>query len=320
MTYADIMDRIYTNVGSKGIAHREPTLVETTKKDIYDSISKIYRKSQPIKDNIINTIYADDTAITSGLLTIGRIYKINTFVTGDNFMNAGAILNATGEEFLATATTPTVWTNGSELQPIPNKLYLPSNFFIPLEVIFKNSDGIPFARTELQYEEYLRWNTESESVSSSFNDLISSPVTPLLIPITKENQDYDGLIGYTFTDSNPQTLIWKPAISGTVQIGYSTFFDTVITDANLSSSPDIHKSFSELIVLEVTIKQLIRKISETTDQVKLIALQSSVGHYKNERTELLKDFIGYVNTNTSTPVIEPFSFQQDLDRILFYGN
>ena len=55
---------------------------------------------------------------TSGTLVIGGIYKITTFVAGDNFSNVGASANATGNVFVATATTPTTWSNGSTLTAI----------------------------------------------------------------------------------------------------------------------------------------------------------------------------------------------------------
>ncbi len=61
---------------------------------------------------------ADQTAQTSGTLTIGKAYRITTFVAGDDFTNAGAASNASGVEFVATGTTPTTWTNSSSLDNI----------------------------------------------------------------------------------------------------------------------------------------------------------------------------------------------------------
>lgn len=54
-------------------------------------------------------------AQTSGTLTIGRKYRIKTYVATDVFTNVGAASNATGVEFVATGTTPTTWINSSEL-------------------------------------------------------------------------------------------------------------------------------------------------------------------------------------------------------------
>jgi hypothetical protein len=62
------------------------------------------------------TLYADTTKVTqtSGALVVGREYHVQTFVTGDDFTNVGG-LNVSGTSFKASGTTPTIWTNLSEL-------------------------------------------------------------------------------------------------------------------------------------------------------------------------------------------------------------
>ena len=62
-------------------------------------------------------IGASETALTSGSLVIGKQYAIDTFVAGDDFTNVGGT-NVTGNEFIATGTTPTTWTNSSSLRHI----------------------------------------------------------------------------------------------------------------------------------------------------------------------------------------------------------
>ncbi len=54
------------------------------------------------------------TVLTSGTLTVDTWYIIDNYVAGDDFTNVGGT-NATGVSFKATGTTPTVWTNSSEL-------------------------------------------------------------------------------------------------------------------------------------------------------------------------------------------------------------
>jgi hypothetical protein len=66
----------------------------------------------------LNDVENVDDPLTSGSLVIGLTYKIITFVTGDDFINVGATSNSTNNEFVATGTTPTVWTNSSTLQQI----------------------------------------------------------------------------------------------------------------------------------------------------------------------------------------------------------
>ena len=61
------------------------------------------------------------TSIFSGLLTIGVTYYIAASFTGDDFRNVGGPLITTDDEFLgsyfvATGTTPTNYTHGTELE------------------------------------------------------------------------------------------------------------------------------------------------------------------------------------------------------------
>lgn len=64
-------------------------------------------------------------AITAGPLEVGQLYVISTYAAGDDFTNVGAASNATGVEFIATGTTPTTWSNGSELTALGAVIYLP---------------------------------------------------------------------------------------------------------------------------------------------------------------------------------------------------
>jgi hypothetical protein len=61
-------------------------------------------------------LMADIAVLTSGTLTVGETYRIDTYVTGDDFTNVGAASNESGVEFEATGTTPTTWTNESSLR------------------------------------------------------------------------------------------------------------------------------------------------------------------------------------------------------------
>jgi len=69
--------------------------------------------------------YGSQVAQTSGTLTVGKLYKIDTFVSGDDFTNVGAASNANGVQFTATGTTPTTWTNGSSLRKLGATVHLP---------------------------------------------------------------------------------------------------------------------------------------------------------------------------------------------------
>jgi hypothetical protein len=63
-----------------------------------------------IRKAFINASYAGDTVLTSGTLIIGATYIISGYIVGDDFTNVGAASNANGVIFVATGTTPTIWT------------------------------------------------------------------------------------------------------------------------------------------------------------------------------------------------------------------
>lgn len=87
-------------------------------------VTDLYNNGRP-QDATIPYKYvgASQTAQTSGTLTIGKKYRINTFVAGDDFVNVGGT-NVSGNEFVATGTTPTTWTNSSSLVKAGNVLDL----------------------------------------------------------------------------------------------------------------------------------------------------------------------------------------------------
>lgn len=256
MTYAQIIRRVLANTNNLGA--KEPSYLETMKDDIIDEINVLYRKAEPVKQEL---------------------------------------------------DTDLVITTAAQEAPMPEDM------FIPKEVLFYNSDGHQFVAKELQYEEYMRWNPAVEAETSSFAELVSTPLVPVAQVYTQENADFDGLVGYTFTDTYPQNLLWKPAITGSAKIFYSTFFNPEpLTD--LTESPAFNKCFHDLIVLGATIRRLTRALTTIVDQIQLFALQTALKQFKEQRTELLKDFIGFVNTNTSTPVIEPWDFLNNYNDLI----
>ncbi len=87
---------------------------------------------------------------TSGTLTIGGYYQIQPFVAGDDFLNVGG-LNLTGTAFIATATTPTVWTHGSTVQHLIN--YMPNNFFVRNILYHNSDDGLDQSTTDSLIED-----------------------------------------------------------------------------------------------------------------------------------------------------------------------
>jgi hypothetical protein len=74
------------------------------------------------------------TTLTSGTLTVGVTYRITGFVTGDDFTNVGAASNADDVEFVATGTTPTTWTNSSEVTQIDATVFEFDHYVYPDDI------------------------------------------------------------------------------------------------------------------------------------------------------------------------------------------
>jgi len=64
-----------------------------------------------------NLVITQDANQTSGVLIVGRRYTVTTLEAGDDFANVGYV--STDVEFVATGTTPTDWSNGSNVVPTP---------------------------------------------------------------------------------------------------------------------------------------------------------------------------------------------------------
>ena len=64
---------------------------------------------------LVNNAATINTTQTSGFLVPNSQYIITTYNAGDDFTNVGAASNAAGVVFVATGTTPAVWSNTSVL-------------------------------------------------------------------------------------------------------------------------------------------------------------------------------------------------------------
>jgi hypothetical protein len=70
----------------------------------------------------------------AGPLTIGQMYRVNSFGVGDDFSNVGLVIQEANQEFIATGTTPTDWTHGTSL----------INFANPIATVLFNNTGKVF--------------------------------------------------------------------------------------------------------------------------------------------------------------------------------
>jgi len=66
----------------------------------------------------------DARPLINSNLIVGHFYVIENYVLGDDFTNAGAVANSTGQAFIATSGIPTVWANGSRLIEVTESILL----------------------------------------------------------------------------------------------------------------------------------------------------------------------------------------------------
>lgn len=96
-------DGDYYEMFLKNYSQWNRKLSSTEVKELYSGASVSYKHQG-----------ASQTEQTSGTLTIGKVYRIKDWITNDDFTNVGGT-NVDGNEFVATGTTPTTWTNSSVL-------------------------------------------------------------------------------------------------------------------------------------------------------------------------------------------------------------
>lgn len=209
--------------------------------------------------------------------------------------------------------SPVKRTHTANITDTKQELYLPEDFFTAYEVIFKTSNGSRYYSTEVEMEQFKRWTPNVLSTESNFETAMLNE-SPAQSFWTKENIDLDGKVAYYFTDEEDVSrLVWKSAITGTVEVIYSAILDEQPED--VFETPELHYAFRELLILGPTIQGLLRKPSKSKIEMneKIIAIRMYTDEYK----QMLKEFAGYVNRTTSTPRIEPFDFLNDPNHTLW---
>lgn len=81
---------------------------------------------------------------TSGLLVVGKTYRINTLEVGDDFANVGYVSD--GVNFVASGTTPTSWANSTEVTNVTDSA--------PVATVIENSLSGPIVWSWAQAGQY----------------------------------------------------------------------------------------------------------------------------------------------------------------------
>jgi hypothetical protein len=203
-----------------------------------------------------------------------------------------------------------VYVNQVTINSNHNKIDMPSDFFLPLEVRFY-TDDYDYHSIEIPYEAFRRWRLSAEY--PTITELINSN-DPYIsqIFLTQENLLYDGSIGYAFdVKENKAQLVWKPKVACVLEITYTPIITPSIADAN---SVNINRAYIDTLVADVSIRQLTPRLAQADSEVKLLGLRDLIREFKIVRDEGLKDFIKYTESKSQTDSIlaQPFINDQNM--------
>jgi hypothetical protein len=191
---------------------------------------------------------------------------------------------------------------------------LPSDFLIPLEVIFtQGEENKIVASSEISFERFQRWNPNKLFPSE---DEVSSVTDLKPIYATSENEEFDRTVGYTFNaESDGVKLYIKPTFNGVITLVYTHF--PVYTDLTEGNSLQMHEVFAECVVDGAVYrrlkKNLIKAISEAESDAKVTAITISMREFKSAYQEGLKRFRAFTQKTADSVFVKPFSFLNDPD-------
>ena len=200
--------------------------------------------------------------------------------------------------------------------------FMPTDFYLPEQVIPFASSGNRYFAKQLEYEEYLRWKPNPELTTTSFTDIVTD-ATPQEIFYTKENFDYDGYIGYVFpqemaddSGTSKYQIIWKPTFTGSMKIYYQSIDGVGLATMGLTDSPEFRVVFHDTVVSGGTVKAMQRKIMHAKNEIELASLQLSYRLYKDDYDNGVAELAGVANASSETPRIEPFEYLNDWDMMI----
>lgn len=203
--------------------------------------------------------YVASTTATSGLLTIGKTYKITSYVAGDDFTNVGAASNTTGVVFTATGTTPTTWTNASTLVS-EGSFNVYSDYGLAFSVIASVVDGTTTGYTAAKVANAIK-PTPGYGAAGQFKitggtggqNITIASFAPSASPTTITTASAHGLLTgdwVTHTGFNTANNVLNGVFQVTVT-GATTYTVAVATGALTTQAATVYKS-AGLLRLQVT--------------------------------------------------------------------
>ncbi|WP_337872917.1 hypothetical protein [Ignavibacterium sp.] len=187
-----------------------------------------------------------------------------------------------------------------------------NDFLYPLEVLFLSPEGARYITQEIFHETFLKWEP-NVVLSGSFSDLVTQ-ATPLTEHYTFENFKLDGSVGFTFADTYPRQLLWKPGVNGTLKILYVAK-PAIPTP---TGTPELNSLFDDLLIHGVTARMLLRQLKEAKSEIEVVAIRTLYGEYQSLYKDAVGNLIEFTNkfSNDEAKVAEPFFFLTDPDMLL----
>lgn len=169
----------------------------------------------------------------SGTLLNAKMYRIETFVEGDDFSNIASV-NATASVFTATGITPTTWSNGSSLVNMTDGGTQTSGSLIVGKVYRVKSFGAGD-----------NFNNVALNINVSGSSFLTTGTTPttwanasVLIPVSDLVHEPSSIMGNVLRNNATSAQITAVGVSTWgIQCGTSTnnLFGTVISGNSLES-------------------------------------------------------------------------------------
>lgn len=88
------------------------------------ALKNLFNYAKPCLSYVANISF-ESPLVETTVLVIGKTYVVDALQAGDNFTNVGYVSD--GVAFIATATTPTVWVNGTDVFEIKIEIDLLQN-------------------------------------------------------------------------------------------------------------------------------------------------------------------------------------------------
>jgi len=203
------------------------------------------------------------------------------------------------------------------------KVELPSDYFLPEKVVFKNSatNTLVLKAKEMSYEEYMNW-------------------IPNAYPANDENVDYDGYIGYTFdyaqsvpeedgTDERKEYLRYKiglnpnyysPVITSMYAELYYTScsfnIDILDSSSDVATNSLFKPAYIDIIINGLTVKELKRQVRNAKSDVEIQGILAVIGMYKADFDNGLAELAAHGTRTAETIAVKQFDLLNDPSMLL----